>query len=100
MEDNEGLCVLSSTEYIRSVVFLLGAQKALEPDGMSGIFYQHYWDTVGRALIQIVQHFFRAALPIHHLLFADDLLLAESMLRRLIVFSLFLINMLGFLVKK
>lgn len=49
--DNEELCMMPSAEEIKRVVFSLGANKALGPDGMSGLFYHHYWVTVGPALI-------------------------------------------------
>lgn len=58
-EDNSLLCGLPSVAKITGAVMNLGALKAPGPDGMSALFYQHYWSTMNRALIDMVQHFFR-----------------------------------------
>ena len=29
--------------------------KALGPNGIPGLFYHHYWDTVGKQLLAVVQ---------------------------------------------
>lgn len=52
---NVALCALLSVEEIKGHVFQLRALKALGPDGMSTLFFHH---TVGKALIDMVQHFF------------------------------------------
>lgn len=37
----------------------IGALKAPRPDGMSAIFYHHYWEKVQTGLTEMVIHFFR-----------------------------------------
>lgn len=57
-DDNVSLCMLPSEEEINSVIDHISALKALGLDGMSAIFYQHYWAAVQFELRAIVGHFF------------------------------------------
>lgn len=52
--------MLPSADDIRLAIFQVEAHKVLGPDGMFGIFFQHYWSTVGAALTLMVQHFFHS----------------------------------------
>lgn len=45
-------------EELRQAVFQLGATKAPGPDGLNGLFYQHYWDILKADLFGLVQDFF------------------------------------------
>lgn len=58
-EDNSTVCGIPSKDEIKSAVVNLGALKAPGPDGMSALFFQHFWCTVEKDLVAMVQHFFR-----------------------------------------
>lgn len=58
-DENERLCALSSDEEIKVAMDQIGALKALSPNGMSAIFYQHYWETVQEKLRAMVIQLFR-----------------------------------------
>ena len=58
-EENESICRVPSGEEIRKIVFEMHPLKAPGPDGLSGIFYRHYWSIVGNQVINAVQSFFR-----------------------------------------
>ncbi|XP_030939755.1 uncharacterized protein LOC115964624 [Quercus lobata] len=58
-QENEMLTDVQSTDDIRRVMFEMQPFKALVPDGMSGLFYRHYWSIVGDQLVAAVQSFFR-----------------------------------------
>ena len=57
-EDNADLLRIPSWEEVRNVVFSMGAFKAPGPDGMSALFYKHYWNIVGWDLVAAVREFF------------------------------------------
>ena len=57
--ENEELTGIPSAEEIKKVVFDMNPLKAPSPDGMPGLFYRHYWSTVGNQLVTAVQSFFR-----------------------------------------
>ena len=58
-EENESLCEVPSREEIRKIVFETNSLKAPGPDGLLGLIYKYYWDTVGEQVILAVQSFFR-----------------------------------------
>lgn len=58
--DSRFLCAIPSREEIQRAVFAIGALKVLRPDGMSALFYHHYWDTVQEDLCDSVKHFFHS----------------------------------------
>ncbi|XXG74779.1 hypothetical protein AAC387_Pa07g3408 [Persea americana] len=45
---------------VKTAIFQLGALSAPRPNGMSGIFYQHCWDIVGKDLVDAVISFFES----------------------------------------
>lgn len=59
-EDNEDPCAILNEEEVKATVNQLGAMKAIGLDGMSALFYQHYWSSIGKELVNMVQHFFRS----------------------------------------
>lgn len=54
-------------EELRQAVFQLGATKSPGPDGLNGLFYQHYWDILKEDLFGLVQHFFCTGVLQHDL---------------------------------
>lgn len=54
----ESFTILVSRDEVKKTVFQLGALKAPGPEGMSGIFYQHCWDIVGKDLADATLFFF------------------------------------------
>ncbi|KAL5575717.1 hypothetical protein UlMin_017416 [Ulmus minor] len=57
-EDNVELLRIPTGEEVRNVVFSMGAFKAPGLDGMTALFYKHYWDIVGWDLVAAVREFF------------------------------------------
>lgn len=55
---NTNLIRAVTQEELRQAVFQLGATKAPGPDGLNGLFYQHYWDILKADLFGLVQDFF------------------------------------------
>ncbi|KAK9278078.1 hypothetical protein L1049_027636 [Liquidambar formosana] len=45
-EDNANLCLILDDKEIKEVLFRMGSFKALAPNGMSVIFYKHYWHII------------------------------------------------------
>lgn len=67
--DNEVLCRIPSAEEIKGTIDQIGSLKAPGSDGMSAIFYHHYWETVQDRLTEMVIHFFRTSFmvkPLNH----------------------------------
>lgn len=44
---------------VRNVVFSLGANKAPDPDGLSGMFYQKSWNVIVNDITKMVRNFFK-----------------------------------------
>ncbi|KAL5572537.1 hypothetical protein UlMin_022134 [Ulmus minor] len=57
-EDNVELLRIPTGEEVMNVVFSMGAFKAPGPDGMTALFYKHYWDIVGWDLVAAIREFF------------------------------------------
>lgn len=57
-EENEALVVVPEKEDVKEVVFKLKGESSCGPNGMLGIFYQTYWDTVCEDVVELVQAFF------------------------------------------
>ena len=45
-------------EEIKEVIFSLGSNKALGPDGMLAHFYKFYWNIIGSDIIEAITSFF------------------------------------------
>lgn len=54
------LCLIFYEKDIFSAITNLGLNKALSPDGMTGLFHKSYCPTVKSSVICSVQSFFRA----------------------------------------
>lgn len=59
LEQNAEMPKIPSSEKVKDVVFNMAPTKAPGPDGMSAIFFQHYWEIVGRDMVFMVKNFFR-----------------------------------------
>lgn len=60
-QENSILCAIPDDNEIREALFTMGSLKAPGPDGMSVLFYKHYWSIVGLDLISTVRNFFLTA---------------------------------------
>uniref|UniRef100_A0A803QEP6 Reverse transcriptase n=1 Tax=Cannabis sativa TaxID=3483 RepID=A0A803QEP6_CANSA len=58
-QENSMLMAVPLMEEIRKQVFLMHPLKAPGPDGFSGCFYRHCWDTVGEEVTKYVQEVFQ-----------------------------------------
>lgn len=58
-EENDDLMKIPSEGKIKESIQSLHPLKAPEPDGFSGIFFCHYWETVRLQVVKVVQESFR-----------------------------------------
>ncbi|XP_060972636.1 uncharacterized protein LOC133038486 [Cannabis sativa] len=57
-EEKEELVICPSQDEIKRTLFEMGNHKAPGPDGMSVLFFKHYWETVGEDFCKAVSDFF------------------------------------------
>ena len=60
LEMNESLCRDITPAEIKKTVFSIHPEKAPGPDGITALFYQKYWRTIGLQVIKMVQDFFNS----------------------------------------
>ncbi|KAL4302064.1 hypothetical protein GQ457_10G006820 [Hibiscus cannabinus] len=53
------LCKEVLEEEIKKVAFEMGALKSPGPDGFLGVFYQTFWETISKEVVNLVSDFFR-----------------------------------------
>lgn len=56
--ENASICKIPSSEEIWAAVWDIGSHKSPNPDGMTGLFYKHFWAIFGGDLISMVTDFF------------------------------------------
>lgn len=54
---NETLAIPCTADEVRWIVFMMGLNKALGPDGLTAGFYQHYWDVIGPRVAHAILDF-------------------------------------------
>lgn len=57
---NEKLTSEITKEEIRDAIFAVKASSAPGPDGMSGLFFQKYWDIIGDQVVKEIQEVFQS----------------------------------------
>lgn len=66
-ELNKALIARVSDLGIEEVVFSIKASSVPRPDGMTGLFFQHYWSTIGQHVSKEVRRFFEYSNQVHSL---------------------------------
>ncbi|XP_062021026.1 uncharacterized protein LOC133737505 [Rosa rugosa] len=56
-EMNQKLCELYTEEEVRIALFQMYPTKSPGPDGMPPLFFQHYWESIGKDVTMAVQSF-------------------------------------------
>lgn len=55
---NTSLMAPPTDTEIRGTVFSINTDKAPGPNGMTSLFYQQFWNVIGRDVIAMVKEFF------------------------------------------
>lgn len=55
---NQRLLCIPLDEEIREAIFSINPDKAPRPDGMTSLFYQRFWSSVGKDVCSMVRNFF------------------------------------------
>jgi hypothetical protein len=59
-EDNSYLCNILLKEEIKETLFSMNSNKCPGPNGLSSLFFKHYWSIVKSEVIAAVQNFFQS----------------------------------------
>ena len=54
---NEMLLRLATEEEVRQALFMMHPEKAPGPDGMTALFYQHFWNVIKKDVVEMVNNF-------------------------------------------
>lgn len=65
--ENTNLIKIPDKEEVRATLGKMKADKALGPDGMTTLFYDHFWKIVGDDVVKTVQQFFKEGFLLQHL---------------------------------
>lgn len=57
-EENRIMNKLPTLEEVKQTMMKLNGESACGPDGFTGVFYQKYWDIVGKDVYEVVKKFF------------------------------------------
>lgn len=57
-EMNQHLLSIPRHEEIKEATFAINPEKAPGPDGMTSLFYKHFWSSVGKDVCDMVRNFF------------------------------------------
>uniref|UniRef100_A0A803NKB3 Reverse transcriptase domain-containing protein n=1 Tax=Cannabis sativa TaxID=3483 RepID=A0A803NKB3_CANSA len=57
-DELEALVCSPSSDEIKKTLFAMNSHKAPGPDGMSVLFYKHYWESIGADFCDAIQDFF------------------------------------------
>ncbi|XP_062028887.1 uncharacterized protein LOC133744874 [Rosa rugosa] len=60
------LCAQYTEDEVRCALFQMYPTKSPGPDGMPPLFFQHYWDTIGKDVTTAVQSFLHTANEVAH----------------------------------
>ncbi|XP_062006063.1 uncharacterized protein LOC133723263 [Rosa rugosa] len=60
---NEKLCASYSQEEVNDALFQMYPTKSPGPDGMPPIFFQHYWETIGADVTEVIANRLKQVLP-------------------------------------
>ncbi|XP_062019515.1 uncharacterized protein LOC133736097 [Rosa rugosa] len=76
-EMNKQLCEQYTEEEVRCALFQMYPTKSPGPDGMPPLFFQHYWDSIGKDVIAAVQSFLHTGLLLKQINFTHVCLIPK-----------------------
>ena len=54
---NQRLLRIATENEVREALFMMHLEKALGPDGMTSLFFQHSWHIIKNDLVEMVNNF-------------------------------------------
>jgi hypothetical protein len=77
MEDNDLLTAIYSEEEVRKAIFQMEHNKTPGPDGFQAKFYQIFWDTIKKDLMDLFSCLHAGKLELFRLNFSETILLPK-----------------------